>query len=275
MIRSHTDTYTLRCDGQRQYLTLNSLNGYAGLVHLFTTRFGGVSDGCCSTWNFGAHDLDTQENILRNYEILAEVMGTTADNLVRTAQTHTVNIRAVTEADGGKGITRPRDYDDVDGLVTDVRGIALITGHADCNAVFFFDPVKQVIGLAHSGWRGTLAGISSAMVDKMEAEYGCRPGDIVTGLGPALCQDCFEVDEDVAAAFFAKNEEYRRFSYQKGSKYYLDLKAIIRFDLLARGILPEHFSDMELCTRCSKDIFFSHRGHQGKRGIMAAAMMLR
>lgn len=111
-------------------------------------------------------------------------------------------IREVTEADAGKGVTRPKDYRDVDGLVTKERRLALVTGHADCNAVFFFDPAKQVIGLAHSGWRGTLGGIGRAMVQTMASRYGCEPEDILAGIGPSLCQECFEVDQDVAQAFF-------------------------------------------------------------------------
>lgn len=275
MIREQTENYTMHRRGACRYLTLRSFEVYKDLAHLFTTRFAGVSSGCCSSWNFGAWDLDSAENIRKNYEILAEILEVSPDRMVRTAQTHTSNIRAVTEDDGGKGITRSRDYDDVDGLVTDIKGIALVTGHADCNAVYFYDPVRRVIGLAHSGWKGTLAGISSAMIDKMEHDYGCRAGDIVTGLGPALCQDCFEIDKDVADCFFEKNEAYRQFAYNKGVKYYLDLKRVIRYDLLQKGVKAEHISDMELCTKCNKDIFFSHRGHHGKRGIMAAAIMLR
>lgn len=274
-MKESTKNYKLHKLGERQYLTLNAFAAYPELVHLFTTRHGGVSGGCTASWNFGARTLDSEENIRQNYELLAETLGTGAESLVVSDQTHTTNIRVVQASDAGKGVTCPKDYEDVDGLVTDVPGIAIVTGHADCNAVFFYDPLKRVIGLVHSGWRGTLGGISREMVRKMKDCYGSSAENLITGLGPALCQDCFEVDTDVAQRFFDKDENYRNFSYQKGEKYYLDLKQIIRYDLLAEGILPEHFSDMNLCTKCHKDVFFSHRGHQGKRGIMAAAMMLR
>ena len=210
--------YTPHNDKGRCYLTFPALERYGSLRHLFTTRRGGVSTGCCDSWNFGAWDLDSEENIRRNYEILAEVLGVSADRMVRTAQTHTANIRIVSEDDMGKGITRKRDYDNVDGLVTNIRRIPIVTGHADCNAVFFFDPKKEVIGLAHSGWRGTLAGISRQMVEVMQSEYGCLPSDLVTGLGPALCRDCFEVDTDVAQAFFDADRGYRQFAYRSGRK---------------------------------------------------------
>lgn len=275
MIRESTENYLFHREGAKEYLTFPRLDQYEELCHLFTTRRGGVSEGCCTSWNFGAKSLDTEENVLRNYEILAEVMGTRTERMVTSQQTHTCNIRVVTKKDLGKGVTRQRDYTDVDGLLTDERNVAIITGHADCNAIFFFDPVKQVIGLAHSGWRGTLGGIGKVMLAKMENLYGCHPANILSGIGPSLCQDCFEVDEDVAQAFFAKTGDNRKFSYQRGSKHYIDLKGIIRRDLLESGLTEENFLDMGLCTKCNIDTFFSHRGHKGKRGIMAAAMMLK
>lgn len=275
MIREKTKTYQLHRAGEQQYLTFHRLDQYEELRHLFTTRHGGVSSGCCDSWNFGEKHLDTEENVLRNFEILAGILGTDTDHMVTSAQTHTTNIRVVTREDGGKGVVRERDYQDIDALVTNERDLAIITGHADCNAIFFFDPSKQVIGLAHSGWRGTLAGIGTAMVLKMESLYGCSPSDIIAGIGPSLCQDCFEVDQDVAQAFFDKKEEYRRFAYQRGVKYYIDLKGIIKFDLQGAGVLAENLVDMQLCTKCNKDLFFSHRGHRGKRGLMIGAMMLK
>ena len=274
MIREKTENYQLHKEGERQYLTFCRMDQYKELRHLFTTRRGGVSEGCCASWNFGERHLDTDENILQNFEILGQVLGADTDQMVTSAQTHTTNIKVVTAEDRGKGVVRERNYKDIDGLVTDERNIAIITGHADCNAIFFFDPVRQVIGLAHSGWRGTLAGIGTVMVSKMKAEYGCDPVDIIAGIGPSLCQDCFEVDEDVAESFFDADEVYREFAYQRGCKSYIDLKGIIRHDLQAAGVKAENLLDMELCSKCNKDLFFSHRGHQGKRGLMIAAMML-
>lgn len=266
--------YVLHKDGERQYLTFPGLDRFPGLKHAFTTRHGGVSSGCVSTWNFGERQFDSEENILKNFEILAEVMGTTADRMVLTYQTHTVNIMKVTSDDAGRGVTRDWGYRDVDGLVTDEKDLTIVTTHADCNAVFFYDPVRKVIGLAHSGWRGTLGGISGCMVDMMKEEYGTDPKDLVCGIGPSLCKDCFEVDEDVAEAFMSKDPEYKEFIERREPKYHIDLKAIIRHDLMAKGVPAGEIFDMGLCTKCSKDDFFSHRGHKGKRGLMVAAMRI-
>ena len=266
--------HTLHIEGSRKFLTFPKLDSFPELRHLFTTRHGGVSTGCVSSWNLGERNLDSDENLLKNFMILADTLGVSADRMVRTQQTHTSNIRIVTEDDAGKGITRERDYTDIDGLVTNVRGLAIITTHADCNSVFFFDPVKQVIGLAHSGWRGTLKGISRDMVNIMNKEYGCSPADILSGTGPALCTDCFEVDSDVADAFASADPDNCRFIEERSPKYHIDLKGIIRRDLISCGLQEENLMDMKLCTKCLKEEFFSHRGHKGKRGLMAAAMML-
>jgi len=273
-MKQKTENYQLHIDGDRQYLTFPRLDELRELRHAFTTRHGGVSSGFVSTWNFGEPDFDSEENILRNFEILAEVMDTTADKMVLTYQTHTVNIMEVTKKDAGRGVTRDWGYTDVDGLVTDEKDLTIVTTHADCNSVFFYDPVKKVIGLAHSGWKGTLGGISREMVDIMTHDYGCDPKNIIAGTGPALCKDCFEVDADVEEAFMAADPEYSQFIETRGVKYHIDLKAIIRHDLMKKGLKEENLMDMELCTKCEKDNFFSHRGHKGKRGLMAAAMRM-
>ena len=255
-------------------MTFPQLERYPELKHLFTTRKGGVSEGCVGSWNFGAKSLDRLENIVRNYEILGEVLGIEVERMVTSAQTHTTNLRVVTAEDGGRGIMPNPAFEDVDGLVTNEKRLALITGHADCNPVYFYDPVGQVIGLAHSGWKGTLGGISEKMVSLMCERYGSKPENILAGIGPALCQDCFEVDQDVADLFFQRNGEYQKFAYVRGIKTYIDLKKVIRFDLHTTGLQDEHIFDMELCTKENLDLFFSHRGQQGKRGIMVAVMML-
>ena len=285
MIKKETDIYQLHKKGDAQYLTFRRLDQFPELRHLFTTRWGGRSEGPCENWNLGygtGHDPDTPENREYNVAVLAACMGTTPDRTVWTQQTHTTNIRTVTEEDAGRGAVRPREYTDVDGLVTCCRNIALVSHHADCNAVYFYDPVGHVIGLAHSGWRGTLDGISRCMVQKMEEEFGTCPGDLICGIGPSLCQDCFEVDRDVADQFFRADERNRQYAksrtiLQDGEeriKYYIDLWQILRKDLTDSGVRDENILTMGLCTKENLDMFFSHRGQKGWRGLMAASMML-
>ena len=179
-------------------LTFSDWDELTGIRHCFTTREGGVSEGYLSSLSFRKNDVDTAENLYENFRRIAEYFDTTPDNIVAAHQTHTKNVRCVTAKDAGKGVIKERDYSDIDALITDVPGIVLFTSHADCVPVYFYDPVKRVIALAHSGWRGTVNAICGEVIDLMKAEYGCSCADIRTAIGPSICGDCYEVSEDVA-----------------------------------------------------------------------------
>lgn len=279
-----------------KWLTFPVLDKYPGLVHAFTTRHGGVSTGEKASLNFGKGPDETWDNILENYRILAAALSEDAgqaglldrERMVRTDQTHTANVLTVTEAHLAMGILRPREYADIDGLITNRKGIALITSHADCNALFFYDPVQQVIGLAHSGWKGTLEGIGAEVIRRMAAEFGTQPENVITGIGPALCQTCFEVDEDVAEMFYKKNRAWRDMSFcrdigvcsetgETRRKHYIDLKGVVRETLRRAGVKEENIHDMRLCTKCGPgaELFYSYRRQKGKNGNMVSAMMLK
>ncbi|MEG0292176.1 MAG: peptidoglycan editing factor PgeF [Anaerovoracaceae bacterium] len=273
---NETNVYRLNTKGDAKFLTFKAFEKLPHLSHVFTTRIGGVSSGCCQSWNFGfPNELDSMENRMENCKILADVMNITLDDFVWTNQTHTDNIRLVTKDDCGKGITRHRDYEDIDGLITNVKGLALVTIHADCNAIYFYDPVTSSIGLAHSGWKGTLYGIAAKMVSKLIDSFGVDPSNLVVGIGPSLCQDCFQVDHDVAAAFIDRDSSYDNFIYHLDSKSYIDLWEINKQLLTCAGVLPPNIHCMELCTKENPDMFFSHRFQNGKRGLMAASIMIK
>jgi len=290
------ETYKIHQQGDVKWLTFSKLEEYPELVHAFTTRYSGVSTGEKASWNFGKGSNETWDNILENYRILGEVlskeagMGQTVDreHMVRTDQTHTANVLKVTEEHLGMGILRPREYTDIDGLVTNLRGITLITSHGDCNALFFYDPKQHAIGLAHSGWKGTLQEIAAEVIRMMRAEYGSCPDDVIVGIGPALCQTCFEVDEDVAQMFYEKNPAWRTLAFcrdigvcsetgETKRKHYIDLKAVVQDTLLRSGIQAENIHDMKLCTKCGPgaELFYSYRRQKGKNGNMVSAMMLK
>ena len=288
------ERYTLHERDGVKWLTFPALDAYPELVHAFTTRHGGVSTGEKASLNFGKGPDETWENILENYRLLAAALSGEAgeegmvnrEHMVRTDQTHTSNVLTVTEQHLSMGILRPREYTNIDGLITDKKGIALITSHGDCNALFFYDPKKQVIGLAHSGWKGTLQEIGAQVIRQMETEFGTNPADIIAGIGPALCQTCFEVDEDVAQKFYEKNRSWRNLAFQRDigicsetgkerRKHYIDLKAVVKETLVRAGVKDENIQDMGLCSKCRPDLFYSYRGQKGKNGNMVSVMMLK
>lgn len=204
LIRSkHGDKNSIqqRQAGELEYLVFPKLEETGVVKHLFTTRTGGVSSGIYATMNLSFSRGDDPLHVMENYRRIGEVLGTDPEHMVASRQTHTTNIHAVTEKDCGNGIGRASSYEDIDGLVTDIPGIALVTYYADCVPLYFVDPVHRAIGLAHSGWRGTVAGMAACMVLYMQEHFHSRPEDLVTAIGPSICADCYEISEDVAEQF--------------------------------------------------------------------------
>ena len=174
-----------------------------GIVnHGFSTRFGGVSKGCYATMNISTTRGDDPEAVAENCRRMANALGVEVEDFTYTQQTHTTNVVVVKAEDKGKR------FAETDGMITNVPGICLVTFYADCVPLYFVDPVKKVIGLSHSGWRGTVGKMGKVTVEKMTTEYDCNPKDILAAIGPSICQDCYEVSEDVIDCFKEKFDEH-------------------------------------------------------------------
>lgn len=256
--------------GSLEYLTFPLLEETGIVRHLFSTRLGGVSEGEFSAMNLSFSRGDARDRVAENYRRIGEALGCRPEDMTASRQTHTTNIRRVTLADRGKGITAPADYDNIDGLITDVRGIVLVTYFADCVPLFFLDPVHRAIGLAHSGWRGTAAGMGSCMIGAMGRAYGTGPEDLYTAIGPCICGDCYEVDGETAARF---SGHVTRPGKRPG-KYQLDLREANRRLLLQEGVREERIAVTDLCTCCNPEYLFSHRASGGRRGALAGFLGL-
>jgi YfiH family protein len=185
----------------------------------------------------------------------------------------------VTKEDRGKGFARERDYKDIDGLITDEKGLVLATFYADCVPLFFVDKVRQAIGLTHSGWRGTVGKIGKKTVEMMIKEYGTNPRDLVAAIGPSICVNCYEVSEDVVYEFrkvFTCVQVERFLKEGKHPfKYQLDLWEANRMIMEEAGILPENIAMPGICTCCNPEFLYSHRASNGKRGNLGAFLMLK
>lgn len=249
--------------------------------HCFSTRIGGVSEGFCSSMNLSFTRGDEEAAVRENFRRLAEGMGVSEGDFVFTDQTHTANVRKVTAADAGCGLVKPRNYTDVDGLITDVPGLVLSAFFADCVPLYFVDPAHRAIGLCHSGWRGTAGRIGRAVVEAMEREYASAPSQIICAIGPSICRDCYEVSRDVAEVFAAEFAGSPVCGAQEivcrngRGKYQLDLWKANEIVLLEAGILREHLAPANLCTCCNPKLLFSHRASHGKRGNLGAFLSLK
>ena len=258
------------------YISFNALEQTGMVVNAFSTRQGGVSVGCLESMNLGFNRGDLDENVLKNHKIFAKAVGFPYENIVTTNQTHTTNVRVVTKEDCGKGIAKDRDYSDVDGLITNIPGIVLATYYADCVPLYILDPINKAIGLSHSGWKGTVKRIGDNTLKLMNENYGTNPKDVICCIGPSICQDCYEISEDVANEFINEFGKNNKILYNKGNgKYQLNLWESVKQVFLDAGVVYDNIYTTDICTCCNKDELFSHRGHHGKRGNLAAFLMLK
>lgn len=258
--------------GEVLYLSYPMLEETDIVKHGFSTRIGGVSQGIFSTMNLSFSRGDLDENVTENFRRMANAIGVDEQMLVKSVQTHTTNVHCVTEEN------RNEILHDVDGLITNVPGVCLVTSYADCVPLFFVDPVNKVIALSHSGWRGTVGKIGQVTIEKMVAEYGTNPKDIKAAIGPSICQDCYEVSQDVILEFQkAFHEKYwpSLFYQKENGKYQLDLWKANEIVMLEAGVQKENLAITNVCTNCNPEILFSHRASKGQRGGMAAFMALK
>lgn len=260
------------------YFTFPMLSRQKEFIHGFSSRIGGVSRNEFAQMNLSFSRGDDKEHVKENYRRIAAAIGFKDSRIVCSDQTHTNHVREATEADLGKGYLKPKDYTDVDGLITNRPGVMLATFYADCVPLYFVDPVHKAVGLSHSGWKGTVSDIAGVTVKMMHDRYGSEPSDILAAIGPSICQDCYEVSEDVIEQFNSRypKELHALLYYKKDNgKYQLNLWEACRQNMLHAGILPENIEVTDICTCCNPDILFSHRASHGKRGNLAAFLGIR
>ncbi|HHY82715.1 MAG TPA: peptidoglycan editing factor PgeF [Clostridiales bacterium] len=257
------------------YYTIPSFEQTGLVKHGFSSRLGGVSTGECTSLNLGFKRKDNPENVRENFNRFCSALGILPDQMVFSDQVHKDKVLKVDLYHQGMGFTKQSEIRETDGLIAHQPGLALVTFYADCVPLFFLDPVKKIIGLSHSGWRGTVAKIGRQTLRAMEEHYGTRVSDCLVGIGPSIGPCCFEVDLPVAEEF-AKAYPDRQEEIIKpfGNKYYIDLWKANIIQLKDYGVPEDNITTASLCTCCNKDIFFSHRGDKGKTGSLAALLML-
>lgn len=261
------------------YLTFPALEETNMVVNAFSTRLGGVSEGVWSSMNLSFTRGDKEEHVRENYCRMTKALGVKKENMVLAYQTHTTNVHFVTMEDAGKGIIKDRDYRDVDGLITDVPGLVLVTFFADCVPLYFLDKKHKAIGLSHSGWRGTVKRMGQVTMDEMAKNFGSKPEDMIVCVGPSICQDCFEVGEEVIEkfkeAFDKKWKKELFYPNGKPGKYQLDLWKANEIIFLEAGVRPENIHVTNICTYCNPNLLYSHRRMGEKRGNLCAFLGLK
>lgn len=254
----------------RVYFKSEILSKEKQIAHAFTTKCGGESSGKICGLNLGFRCGDDPVNVVRNYEHCARDMGFPYEKITAARQTHSTNIRVITEDDAGKGVSRESDIVETDGIVTNCTQIPLVIFYADCVPILLFDKECGVVAAVHSGWRGTVGRISENAIGIMRERFGTKPQNIKAAVGPSIGPCCFECGEDVAGMFASEFV-----SEAENGKFKVDLwKANISI-LKDCGLKDENIDCFNFCTSCNGDLLYSYRRDREATGRMGAFIMLK
>jgi len=290
------------------YLQFKHYRQFSSLIHGVFTRMGGYSEipyqGLNTLTPKAGSEGDSIENVVRNRMLALQALGLAEAPAVTLTAEHCANVLVVDprgewSTDWAsyeyeeRRIYSPSAVPNGDALITQQRGAALTLSFADCTPIILYDPTKQVIGLAHGGWRGTARAIVIATIEAMAQQFGCEPQDIYAGIGPAIGACCYEVSETVRQLFQGElsfddkptPERYQNivcesavFSTQvlpDKTSLRLDLQETNRNQLLMAKVPSEQIEVMRICTGCNTDRFFSHRMESSKTGRFPVIIALK
>lgn len=269
----HSDFETAR-QGDLPVVRAQGLGHIPGLVQGFTTRAGGITPPPHDTLSFNWTRCTHPKYVSDSFARLATALGITTQDMVVVRCEHGTQVHVATPADGGRGTEGWACAPDTDGLITDQKGLALVTLHADCMPIFFYDPLCPAIGLCHAGWRGVVDGMAASVVRALHQTYGSQPANLRAAIGPHIGPCCFEVDAPVIQRFQQASDAPDILYPQQGGKAHIDMQRTVQLQLLALGLLPENIEVASLCTACDSQTFFSYRRDKGVTGSMAGYMML-
>ena len=259
------------------YIRFTPFENVYFINHGFSTRLGGVSHGIFESMNLAFNRDDDPECVMENFKRITRAIGTIPEMCVYSKQTHTTNVCRVGKKECGMGVIRQRDFDNIDGLVTNEPGVCLVTAYADCVPLFFVDPVHRCIGASHSGWRGTVANITHNTLELMNKEFGTNPADVQCFIGPSICKSCYEVSEDVASQFESVYADCsdKIVTKKQDGKYLLNLQMANYYNMINEGVLDKNIGISDICTCCNHKLLYSHRASNGRRGVLCGFIMIK
>ena len=252
-----------------KYFSIPEMEATGNIKTLFTTS----QD---TAWNF-------EDDMAReNYLALGAQLGIPLENMVKSKQRHTAVVKIISRQNGGDGILRLMDENNpYDGVITNEKNLLLCTVEADCVPVYFYDPIKEVIAMVHSGWKGTVKKISEVTIKKMRDTFDCKPENIMVAIGPHICKDCYEVGQDVFDEFILSFEDFEMqkiFSRKNEEKYLLNLQEAVKLTVIKNGVLENNFFSTNICTYHSQIQDYSlcsYRRTKSPTHRMLTAIMMR
>jgi YfiH family protein len=242
------------------------LERHTTVEHAVFTRLGGVSEAPFAELNLGHTVGDDPAAVEENHDRAYHALDIARRDVVTAWLVHGRRVLAVDRQHAGQVVAR------TDGLITQTPGLALVQRFADCLPVLLFDPVHSAIGLAHAGWRGTVAGVSASTVQAMQAAFGSRPEDLRVGIGPGIGPCCYEVGSDVMREVDAVFERPQALLPRLNGAVHFDLPGANVRQLRRLGV--ENIEVAPMCTACCTEEFFSHRAERGRTGRFGVAIRL-
>jgi polyphenol oxidase len=250
-------------------LQLYQSERWQDVKHGIFTRHGGVSMAPWASLNTGGTVGDDVEHVRQNHRLMYAALGVRAESACTTWLIHSADV-VVADAP----VENRRWLARADGIMTNRADLPLVMRYADCVPLLYRDPVQNVIGLAHAGWRGTVQGMASNMVRAMNQAYGCQPHDIEVIIGPSISIQHFQVGEEVVEAlqqYFGSTDGMLTRDSSDGTAY-VDLWEANRRDLERAGV--EQVEIAGICTYANHHDFFSHRADHGKTGRFGVVLSL-
>jgi YfiH family protein len=247
-----------------RYFQFNTLK----IRHAIFTRHGGTSLGPWSSLNVGGTVGDMIESVRENRRLSFNALDCKPESIFDVWQVHSAD---VVFADAPRNMDEP--YQKADIILTDRPEVTLFMRFADCVPIMFHDPVKNVVGVSHAGWMGTVRDVAGTTVRAMQERYGSNPSDVIACIGPSIGPDHYEVGEDVisqARQLFGQDsdlvlqphKERIHFDLWKANQYLLERAGVKQVELAG------------ICTACHIEDWFSHRAEKGKTGRFGALISL-
>lgn len=247
-----------RWSSERPRLRKSAFLAAAGVAHGFSGRDGGVSRPPFSSLNLSLAVGDDPDAVRENRERFRRAAG--FSSLVFCGQVHGSRVLVV---EGPVSGPDPQGYD---AMITAARGVGLVVQQADCQAVLLYDPDTPAAGIAHCGWRGSVAGVCGRVVEAMRESFGSDPGRILAAVSPSIGPCCAE--------FSGFRELLPRWMWEHRRGLLFDFPAITRRQLAGCGLRPENIDHSHHCSRCDPG-FFSHRrdcGLTGRQGSVIGVL---
>ena len=245
------------------------------IKHGVSTRLGGESRGPYASLNLGLLTGDNGDIVRKNRQRFCQVVGVEFQRVVTAQQVHGDRVAVVSEEDAGKGsLEYSQAIGGTDALVTNSVNLPLLMFFADCVPVMLVDPVQRVIGIAHAGWKGTIAKIAAKTLTTMQQTFGCNLSDCYAAIGPSIGPCCYEVDEAVTVKLQAAFTFWEQLLQPQGDRWRLDLWEANRRQLVAMGMPDQNIAVSRVCTACHRELFFSHRADKGLTGRLGALISL-